>query len=390
MTELELRMRLHQEMPEVPEMFHRAVTDTLARLADEKEQRPAPPPVRRVLLVAALIVLVLAAAAAATMRWQIFEGLWPFAGSPKAADTVMQSHLAQVTVNGVEITVEEAGYDGRSLLLVYSYRMPDVDTPLGMQRDGSSGEGIAPEDMQLLADRNVGWWIDHIWIDGKAVDMPANSYGDSYGSGIPGKLTERQIYRLDNEGIGLEGIVEIALPIGERQPVSEYSRREHPERYGEDGTLLLPEKGMVTFTLDTAKLPQPEVVKPGIPLEMEEMTAAVAEAVFSPIMTYITLEMQVAPQALESYKAQHGEGFYDGEGNLIYAYDGAEIAAPWLFSLKLVDSSGRVVAEGGGNNGYGASWAEFIYPAGEELPRELWLAPVEAGLADMSRAVRVR
>ena len=82
--------------------------------------------------------------------------------------------------------------------------------------------------------------------------------------------------------------------------------------------------------------------------------------------------------------------YFDDEGNLIYAYDGSELVAPWLFDLQLVDSAGGVLTHEGGNNGYSADWAEFIYPAAEELPEELWLAPVRDGQADMSRAVRVR
>lgn len=395
MNETKLKQRLVQELPPVPESFHLAVTGTLNRLVAEEQTKPQekkrnPIPMRRVLLLATLLVLALATMAAAAIHWQIFDDLWPFAGAPNGADQVMHSHLAQVTVNNVEITVEEAGYDGRSLLLVYSYRMLDVDTPLGMYREGKTGPGVTQEDMQLLSDHNVGWWIDHIWIDGKAMDMPANSYGDTSGSITPGKLTERWVYRLDNEGIALNGPVEIALPIGQRQSLAEYSRRDHPEKYDDDGSLMLPDAGMVTFTLDTAHHSPMAVTEPNEPAKMQDFTATVTEAAFSPLMSYITLAMDVSPDALAAYKAAFGEGFCDSDGNLIYSYDGSEIVAPWLFALQLVDGAGNVVNTEGGNNGYSATWAEFVYPAVNDLPAELWLAPVENGQTDMSRAVRVR
>lgn len=395
MNGTKLKQRLVQELPPVPESFHLAVTGTLNRLVAEEQTQPKetkrnPIPLRRVLLLAALIALAIATVAAAAIHWQFFDDLWPFAGAPNAADQVMRSHLAQVTVNNVEITVEEAGYDGRSLLLVYSYRMLDVDSPLGMYRVGQTGPGVTQEDLQLLSDHNVGWWIDHIWVDGKAMDMPANSYGDTYGSSTPGKLTEKWVYRLDNEAFSLNGPVEISLPIGQRQPLTDYSRWDHPEKYANDGTLMLPDVGMVTFTLDTAHHSPVVVTEPNEPTRMKDFTAAVSEAAFSPLMSYITLTMDVSPDALAAYKATFGEGYCDSDGHLIYSYDGSEIIAPWLFALQLVDGAGNTVTTEGGNNGYSATWAEFIYPAVDNLPAELWLAPVENGQADMSRAVRVR
>lgn len=393
MNETRLKQLLMQDLPPVTERFHQAVASTLNCIAAEESrrndaQRCKPLPVRRALLIAALMVLAIATVATAAIRWLVFDDLWPFAGTPNAADQVMQSHLAQVTVNNVEITVEEAGYDGRSLLLVYSYRMLDTDTPSGMDREDEGGLSACMEDLQRVADRGVGWWIDHIWFDGKAMDMPGNSYGDT--RWVSGKLMERQVYRLDNESIRLNGPVEISLPIGERQPLADYTRLDHPEKYAEDGTLLLPQAGMVTFTLDTSGRLPLVVETPEVPFVMEELTAMVTEAAFSPLMTYITLQLEVSPQALTAYKAEYGEGFYDSEGNLIYRYDGTEIVAPWLYSLHLVDGTGRIVTTEGGNNGYGSDWAEFVYPAIENLPEELWLAPVENGQTDRSRAVRVR
>lgn len=147
---------------------------------------------------------------------------------------------------------------------------------------------------------------------------------------------------------------------------------------------------MVSFTLDTAQRLQLDIETPNQPAEMDGLTATVSEAAFSPLMTYITLHLEVSPEALAAYKEANGEGYFDDQGNLIEAYDGSELVALWALNLELVDGAGGVVTHEGGNNGYSADWAEFVYPALENLPEELWLAPVRDGQADMIRAVRVR
>lgn len=400
MNEMKLKELLARELPPVPESFHLAVAGTLERIVAEEaagmatrnfsEDQTGRPSVRRTLLLAALILCLLATAAVAAIRWQIFDGMWPFAGAPDGAEQVMHSHLAQETVNGVEITVEEAGYDGRSLLLVYSYRIPDAELASGAHQDGQRNFAYQESCMQLLRDRGVGWWIDHIWFDGRAMDMPGNSYGQTVIDVENGMLTEKQVYRLDHEGVTLNGPVEVSLPIGERQPLEAYSRKEHPEKYAEDGTLLLPDAGMITFTLEAGHRSQVTVSTPDSPLVLDELTAKVTEAAFSPIMTYVTLSLEADPDALAAYKAENGEGIYDEDGRLIYAYDGTDLMAGWIYSLQLVDAQGRVLTTEGGCNGFGVDWAEFVYPAQAELPDELWLAPVNAGQADLTRAVRVR
>ena len=43
-----------------------------------------------------------------------------------------------------------------------------------------------------------------------------------------------------------------------------------------------------------------------------------------------------------------------------------------------------------GCNGHGDNWAEYLFPYRESYPAEMWLAPMENGTADMTKAVRVR
>lgn len=156
--------------PDVTESFHKTVCDTLEGiiLLEEKDQRAQERPraVRppwhsyRTLAFALLLALLLATAAVAARRWRIFDSLAFLTGSaPQGVDSFMQSDLAQVTVNGVDITIREAGYDGKTLFIQYSFRMNDVSTRLGINPlDGSiMTASVDQEADELLVAHNVGW-----------------------------------------------------------------------------------------------------------------------------------------------------------------------------------------------------------------------------------------
>lgn len=234
------------------------------------------------------------------------------------------------------------------------------------------------------------WWIDHFWVNGQCMDMAANSGSEEHGSEVPGEIVRTEYRWLDNINVALNGKVEIALPIGERQPLDEYSFLQHPEKYDEDRQLMKPDKGLATFTFDakdTLKrmltfVPEQETVTPDVTLKVQEAT-------FTPLMTYITLEMQQNAESVAAYKAEHGEGFYGEDGTLLWEYTGADLYGGWLSSMQLADGDGCILfPEHWGNNGYSADWAEFTYPYMDvqALPEELWLAPVEDGGADMMGA----
>lgn len=400
MNKTEFSAQLAFVTPNVPDAFHEAMQKTLGSIvAQERNERinqTARPKrlrlgARRTLALALLIALILATVAVAAFHWKVFDDLWLFKGTPQNADDLMHSMLHQETVNNVEITIEEAGYDGRSLFLRYSYRMLDVDTPLGMYRTGETGPGVGEEDLRLLGEHNVGWWIDHIWFNGRCMDMAAGSGGDTSGSETPGELIETQIWRLDKESIFLDGKVEISLPIGERQSLDAYRLKDHPEAYGEDGKLLLPQKGMVTFTLDASDALSRVVTEhPNIETVTPDVTLKVREVCFSPLLTYVYVDLEGNPDSIAAYRAENGEGFYDEEGNLLWAYGGTDVY-PWVSELTLVDGDGTVLfPDYYGGEGYNDTSAEFIFPYREAWPDELYLAPVEDGKADMTRAVRVK
>lgn len=401
MKDQEIKRLIENHIPETPQAFRDRMEQTLTSIAvQERCQRMLETknaPVRRArrlsfALVVVLSLVLAAAVAVAAIHWNVFDYL--FGNTPENADQVMQSVVCRQTINNVEITVDEAGYDGKTLYLQWRFRMLDVDRTLGDPDEA----GLYEEDMQLLYDHNVGWWIDHIWINGKAVDMPENSAGEEHGSSVPGEIIESWSYRLDNEDLYLpDGQIEISLPIGERQSLEEYSRLNHPEAYDEDDTLKLPEKGMVTFQLKTDMRSRVKVEKPGQWTEMPDLRACVSEVTYTPIMMYVNLSMEGNPDSLAKFIEENGEGYFNDKGELLWPYSGMDVYGEWVSGLKLVDGDGREVFPNlrkygyvYGCSGYGDSSAEYLFPYRESYPDEMWLAPMENGTADMTKAVRVR
>ena len=206
-----------------------------------------------------------------------------------------------------------------------------------------------------------------------------------HGSDVPGEIIRTEYWRLDNLDVFLTGKVDIALPIGQPQD-AEYDK--------ETRQYLLPDKGVVNFSFDAGDTAGSVVtLQPCVDTVTPDVTARVSEAAFTPLMTYITLELEANPDSLAAYKAVHGEGFCDQDGTMLWAYTGMDVYGGWISSLELVDGSGQRVFPGHpGNNGYSSTWAEFTYPYmdAQQLPEELWLAPVSGGAADMSTAIRVK
>lgn len=334
--------------------------------------------------IAILMLLMALSAAYAEHQWKVFSNLSFMTGEdPILADEVMTSDLYQTTVNDVEITIKEAGYDGKTLFLMYTFRMKDVDKVF-------DEDGLTEEDESLLVKHDVGWWTDTIWFDGKAMGMPGGSGGMMVGDGVPGEMAKVEYWRLDQEDVQLSGEVEISLPIGERQSIGWIG--DNPDAYDEDGMLRLPEKGVVTFTFNASDILDRVVTEhPCIKTVTPIVTAQATEVCYTPLMTYITLELEGNDEALEAYKAEHGEGYCDEDGTLLWPYSYMDVYGGWVSNLKLVDGEGKELFPGVyGCNGYGDKDAEFTYPYIENVPDELWLAPVENGVADMSRAVKVK
>ena len=323
---------------------------------------------------------------------------------PEGAEQWVQYNLHQETVGNVEIRILEAAYDGRSLFLSYSFRMADVDTPLGITAaemyggdlpDGvdpdSYADGLTDDSEGLLYDHGAGWWIDEIWIDGRPLgDMPEDSGQYFTGTGEPGEIIETDVWRLDSLDVSLDGKVTVSLPIGERQDIADYISDDHPEKYGEDGGLLLPGKGIVSFELDTKNvLSAVTVSRPVEPTALPEVTVSVKEAAFTPLMTYVKLNLAVNPDAMNAFIAENGEAELDDSGEVIWKYDGMDVFSPVVDNMRLVDGDGNLLSPNStGPSVCSADSAEFIFPAMGELPDTVYLAAVsEDGVPDMARAV---
>ncbi len=395
MNSNEFKDKLTSVTPEVPEHFHNRVEMTLENIVMQEAQKNNTTKQttkttgrfsRRTFTIALAVTLFLGAAAfAATTQWHLFESISFLTGSgtPKNADSVMQSDLYRETVNNVEITVREAAYDGRTLLIQYSYRILDAETPYAVTAgeifganlpDGMSAdtvvESVPGEAVEALEAHGVGSWISTIWIEGQELDMYPGSGRVVMGSTTPGEIIYTNYYRLDHGGVSLNGSVQITLPIGEKQSDEYLSNLYESETH----TYRLPDKGVVTFAYnagDTAS--KTEVIRPDRETVLAEGTVCVREAVFSPLMTYITLSLQADPER----KLQEDE---------------LDIFEDWLFSLELIDGSGNILfPDEYGLNEHSRTAAEFLYPYMDTVPDELYLAPVdENGTADMDRAVLVK
>lgn len=398
------RRELSDLTPDVPEVFHQRVEAFLQEKVDqevnmkESTKRALYMGGRfssRALIFALVAVLMLGSVAFAATQWGIFDSLGFMLGDqPVSSDAQMQKILHKETINDVEITIHEAAYDGRTLFIQYSYRMLDETEPFGaMTADGKQG-GIPIDALEKLASHNVGWWIDHFWVNGQCMDMAANSGADETGTQVPGEIMMTQYWRLDNLDVALTGEVNIALPIGEVQPLSDYSKKNHPEKYDAEGNLLQPEKGLVTFNFNAGDvLSKVTTLTPNVETVTPEVTTKVSEAAFTPLMTYITLELEGNPDALAAYKAANGEGYFDDEGKLRWSYTAVDVHHDYILSLALVDGNGKpLFPDHAGYNGVGDTWAEFLYPyiAPENMPAELWLAPMDGNVADMNEAIRVK
>ena len=393
------RRELKNLTPDVPEVFHQRVEAFLQEKVDQEvNMKESTKRVlytggrfsSRALIFALVAVLMLGTMAFAATQWGIFDTLSWLGTQPPTADSVMQGKLHTETVNGVEITIEEAGYDGKTLFLQYSYRFPGITEQLGEVMGKKGVRMLTEDDLALFDQYGIGWWMDAFWVNGQCMDMAGGSGSTDTPGSNPGEIIHTEYWRLDNIDVELTGKIEISLPIGEQQS-GEYRKTLYDKASGQ---YMLPDKGVVTFTIDT-KDTLSRVVKtnPNIATVTPDVTVQVSEVAYSPLMTYITLKMDPNPESLAAYKVEHGEGWMDEDGNLLWEYSGMDVYGAWISSLQLVDGEGTVIfPDNGGCNICGADWAEFTYPYmdAENLPEQLWLATVDNGEADMEYAIRVK
>lgn len=386
MTNNEFRKQFISAAPDVPEHFHLRVEKTLEDIITQEAQmkestkqaiRTAGRFSRRTLVIALVIVLALGAIALAATQWHIFDTVSYLTGeTPVKADEFMQRNVYQETRNNTVINIDEVGYDGRILLLQYSYHFLDVDKPFGVTLRDMYGDNIPADQLEeeggdpdkpvygwgeeeiykALTKHQVGRSSDSIWINRTEVNAPECSEEWIQGTKNPGEVICGLVWRVNNNGVIFDSPLEISFPIG-----------------GEP----------FTFTYDVPDIqshvktyhPERETVLP-------EGTVKVSETAFSPLMIYITVDTKADPEALAKYMAESDD----------FQYGGSSFES-WLYSLQLVNSEGKLIETGGiGLETFNQESAKFLYSYQENLPDELWLAPVynEDEPADMSEAVLVR
>lgn len=395
----EFRHYLAQVTPDPSLHFTNHINHVLENVAQKKLSKRSVSSKKQLgsrILVFALIAVMLCTAAFAASQWRIFDALHFILGNqPITSDAQIQKILHQEIINDVEITIHETMYDGRTLFVQYGYRILNESEPFGiLDHNGILQEVVSSNALSKLNSHNVGWWIDHIWINDQCIDMPYGSGTLYSGTTVAGEILITEYWRLDHLDINLSGSVSIALPIGKSQPQSEYSLSAYPEKYDADGNLLKPEKGLVSFTFDAGNVKdQITTIHPNIEAILPTVTAQVTETAFSPLMTYITLELVGNPDALAAYKAKNGDGLYDENGKLIWPYTSQDVHQNCILSLQLVDGNGKIIFPNySGCSGVGEDWAEFRYPyiAPENMPDTLYLAPTHDETVDMSHAIRVK
>ena len=134
-------------------------------------------------------------------------------------------------------------------------------------------------------------------------------------------------------------------------------------------------------------------------LAAEMRSGAIPAGTRMPGKRRLAAELSVSVNTVDAaYQMLAAEGYLDENGELLWPYSGMDVYGEWASGLTLVDGDGKEVFPGMqeeygfvyGCNGHGDNWAENLFPYRESYPAEMWLAPMENGTADMTKAVRVR
>ena len=399
MNEHELIDRLEEAVQDVPPIFHNAMLDAFAQIREQEAQdtvRQTHTGFRKrtaaIILIAALLMV--GGAVAAALMPKILTTFW-------GQDVTMrddfpgrvQSDVTEVMIGDCRVRIEEAVYDGVSLYVTYSVRNMSVDRMMGTHfREAPEGvRQLVDEDWEEIRSWEAGYWSDRLWINGKDTDMPETSVIE-LGGDEPGEYVVSNMYHIGLMGIVLDGEARISLPIGKKQVWDYETYQTLPK--DEDGGVLEPEEGCVAFYVSAEGL-DVERVKDGPVSTWPDGTEIwTAEATFTPIKLYLTLNYHVPDELIQAYRDEMGsDGFYY-DGRLVYLYSALDVAEDWIYDLVLTDEQGSLIdarpSNYDGYNGSGDTVCNYIFPYMDEYPSPLYVAPLVDGKPDMSRKVLVR
>lgn len=405
MNERELTNRLEEAVPEVPAVFHNAMLGAFAQIQEqealEKQESgivelPQPKLRKRtaaIILIAALLMASVAVAAALAPR--ILTVVWGRDATMREDFPArVQSDLAEITVGDCRVRIDEAVYDGRALYVTYSIRNMTVNRMMGRtdpEDPLNDKRYLMDTDYEELDTWEAHWWRDCLWINGRDTDMPMTTCWE-IGGDEPGEYIVYLMYRLDTVGVELNGKTRIALPFGRDQHWDYETYQTLPK--DEDGGVLEPEDGCIVFYIDT-DVPGIERIKDGpVSVWPDGTEIWTAEATFTPVKLYLTLNYHVPDALIEAYKEEMGsDGFYS-DGKLIYAYSALDVITDWVYDLTLADEEGHpieVPLNGyDGYDGSGDTVCYYLFPYMDEYPSPLYVAPLKDGVPDMTRKVLVR
>lgn len=393
MNEREWSDRLEQAVPEVPQVFHNAMLGAFAQMAEEEQKSkmvklPGRSLKRRTaaaILIAALLAATVAVAAALTPR--VLTIFWGEQVSMREDfPEMVQYDVAEEMVGDCRVRIDEVVYDGVSLYVDYSIRNMTVEEMIG---DPGEGRMLNMEEMEMLSQWEAGFWRSSLWINGQEIDMPNMSSGFMYGGDEPGEVLFSELYRLDQEGLVLSGLTRVAMPIGEKQPFEKMM--EMPR--AEDGTMVEPDVGCLVFYVNSDVQGVTRVENGPHSIWEDGTEVWLESAVFTPIKLYMAIGYQIPQEAIEAKLEDNRSILEWGDETMWYSVSAID-ASPWVYDMMLVDGQGNAVdvrmdfADGFWSHGPVSS--DYVFPYMEAYPSPLYLAPVENGVADMSRKVLVR
>jgi len=246
----------------VDQQLHARIRDGMNQSSKSSSSRLKP---RLAFVLVLIMVLGLVAAFALTQGfgllavWQIKEANQ--APISSQAQKLVVGELARHEFEHTEVVIQEALYDGRMLRVLYSVRDLTADKPFALP-----GSELPPDFVFTAADQDgISWQT----LDGCLVDdVPVSAVGIT--GNIAGELNGQvlTISQFDLSDVPVKNPFSVLLPIaGPDTP--ENLRFELPSS---------PLSGVV-------KLPLPE------PLVLPDRSLQVTDAIWSPIRTYISLEI---------------------------------------------------------------------------------------------------
>lgn len=246
----------------VDQQLHDRIRDGMIQSSKPSHLRLKP---RLAIVLALIMVLGLVAAFALTQGFGLIA-VWQIKEANRApissqAQKLVRSELAKHQFEHTEVAIQEALYDGRMLRVLYSVRDLNADKPFA-----PPGSELPPDFMFTAADQDgISWQT----LDGCLVDdVPVSAVGIT--GNIAGELNGQvlTISQFDLSDVPVKNPFSVLLPIaGPDTPES--LRFELPSS---------PLSGVV-------QLPLPE------PLVLPDRSLQVTDAIWSPIRTYISLEI---------------------------------------------------------------------------------------------------